>query len=452
MKGRWLFVAVSVASLLPILAFLLTIFWMGFWQGSPGDPIVYTLKHYRDLFTDGSTYRTLLNTLGFSSTTVLVALFFAVPTAWLVERTDLPGKNFIYGLVTIGALVPTFFTSMGWVFLLHPRIGLINKYFMEMFGLERAPFNIASLVGMGWVEGLGLSSIAFIMIVATYRSMDPALEEAARVHGLGILRTLRYVTLPLTFPGIIAASIYVFTIGLSAFEVPAIIGMSNKIFYLLDFHLLQNPTAGRAAELRYGRGREQSVGRFGAAIELGLFSHVEIFPSLRGDHRQGIPTAAGRVGPARVGFGLAIPRRLLHHRQAVAISAADLGLAPGLFPAAVLASAGAAFAQEFLRPALGSAFPRRLEYRAADGDGADLDADFVFGDFLDRAALGTQMARDVRCRRVSTSRRAEPDPRHRGGVCCAVSIARRGIALWQLGDSDHRLHHQPDQFRHSHHQ
>ncbi|MGZ8486589.1 MAG: hypothetical protein ACXW6R_22625, partial [Candidatus Binatia bacterium] len=105
MKGRWLFVAVSVASLLPVLAFLLIIFWMGFWQGSPGDPVVYTLKHYRELFTDGSTYRTLLNTLGFATTTVLIALFFAVPMAWLVERTDLPGKNLIFALATIGALV-----------------------------------------------------------------------------------------------------------------------------------------------------------------------------------------------------------------------------------------------------------------------------------------------------------------------------------------------------------
>jgi iron(III) transport system permease protein len=73
------------------------------------------------------------------------------------------------------------------------------------------------------------------MVVATYRTMDPSLEEAARVHGLGIFRTLLYVTLPLTFPGIIAAAIYVFTIALSAFEVPAIIGMSNKIFTFSTF-------------------------------------------------------------------------------------------------------------------------------------------------------------------------------------------------------------------------
>ena len=224
-----------MAALLPVVGLLLVIFWMGFWQSGPGEPVVYTLNNYRNILTDPFTYKTMLNTLGFASTTVLVSLFFAIPIAWLVERTDLPGKEWVFTLMAIGALVPTFFTAMGWVFLLHPRIGVVNKLLMEGFGLAESPFNIASIVGMGWVEGLGLSSIAFIMIVATYRTMDPSLEEAGRVHGLKILKTLRYITLPLTFPGILAAAIYVFTIGLSAFEVPAIIGMSNKIFTFSTF-------------------------------------------------------------------------------------------------------------------------------------------------------------------------------------------------------------------------
>ena len=235
MKGRWLLVGVSVAALLPVVGLLLVIFWMGFWQNGPGEPVVYTLNNYRNILTDPFTYKTMLNTLGFASTTVLISLFFAIPIAWLVERTDLPGKESVFTLMAIGALVPTFFTAMGWVFLLHPRIGVVNKLLMEGFGLAESPFNIASIVGMGWVEGLGLSSIAFIMIVATYRTMDPSLEEAGRVHGLKILKTLRHITLPLTFPGILAAAIYVFTIGLSAFEVPAIIGMSNKIFTFSTF-------------------------------------------------------------------------------------------------------------------------------------------------------------------------------------------------------------------------
>ena len=235
MKGRWLFVGISALALLPVLGLLLVVFWMGFWQNGPGEPVVYTLRHYRTILTDAFTYRTLLNTLGFASATVVVSLFFAIPIAWLVERTDLPGKRTVFTFMAVGALLPTFFTAMGWVFLLHPRIGVINKLLMSSFALSEGPFNIASVVGMGWVEGLGLSSIAFIMIVATYRTMDPSLEEAATVHGLKFWRTMRHVTLPLTFPGILAAAIYIFTIGLSAFEVPAIIGMSNKIFTFSTF-------------------------------------------------------------------------------------------------------------------------------------------------------------------------------------------------------------------------
>jgi iron(III) transport system permease protein len=234
-KGRWLLVGVSTIALLPVVGLLLVIFWMGFWQNGPGEPVVYTLNHYRTILTDSFTFKTLFNTLGFATTTVVISLFFAIPIAWLVERTDLPGKELVFTLMAVGALVPTFFTAMGWVFLLHPRIGVVNRVFVDAFGLAQSPFNIASIIGMGWVEGLGLSSLAFIMIVATYRSMDPSLEEVGRVHGLKLLQTLRHITLPLTFPGILAAAIYIFTIGLSAFEVPAIIGMSNKIFMFSTF-------------------------------------------------------------------------------------------------------------------------------------------------------------------------------------------------------------------------
>ena len=452
MKGRWLVVAVSVAALVPVLAFLLLIFWMGFWQDGPGDPIVYTLKHYRKMFTDPSTYRTLLNTLGFATTAVLVALFFAVPTAWLVERTDLPGKNLIFILVTIGALVPTFFTSMGWVFLFHPRIGIVNHFFVELFGLQQAPFNIASLVGMGWVEGLGLSSIAFIMIVATYRRMDPALEEAARVHGLGIFRTFRYVTLPLTFPGIIAAAIYIFTIGLSAFEVPAIIGMSNKIFTFSTF-------------IFYKIQPQEELPSYGMAgavssllIVLALLLSWGYFRTLKFSHRYAVVTGKGyrprlvELGPARVVSGLVVFGRLFYRRQVVAVSPAGLGVAVALFPAALLGGVGAGVAEKFLRLAVESAFPGCLEYCAANGDGADRDVGFMLGDFLDGAALGSQMARQLRCRGVFAPRRAASDSRHRRSVRLLIPFARCGFALRQLGDSDYCLHHQPDQLRHPHHQ
>ena len=67
MKGRWLLVGVSAAALLPVIGLLLVIFWMGFWQSGPGEPVVYTLNNYRNILTDPFTYKTMLNTLGSGS-------------------------------------------------------------------------------------------------------------------------------------------------------------------------------------------------------------------------------------------------------------------------------------------------------------------------------------------------------------------------------------------------
>src|SRR5438445_12760242 len=83
---------------------------------------------------------------------------------------------------------------------------------------------------MGFVQGLGLAPLAFIMVAATLRSTNPELEEAAAAHGIGFIRSLIRVTLPLIFSGILAAGIYILTIGLGALEVPAVIRLSNRGF------------------------------------------------------------------------------------------------------------------------------------------------------------------------------------------------------------------------------
>src|SRR5205823_5381298 len=94
-----------------------------------------TLRHYVELYTDPFAYTALLNTLGFTAVTVVVALALGVPIAWLVERTDLGGKSVIITVMTLSVLIPGFFTAMGWLFLAHPRIGMVNQLAMSLFGL-----------------------------------------------------------------------------------------------------------------------------------------------------------------------------------------------------------------------------------------------------------------------------------------------------------------------------
>ena len=183
-----------------ILAHLAVIFWLSVIEGSPGAAVhSYGWKNYQEVFTDSRTGDVLVNTLGFSVGSLVVALIFGLPAAWLVERTDLRAKTLLYTLMTIGMLIPGFAAAMG------------------------------------WVHGLNLAPLAFIMTAAVFRAMNPSLEEAAQTSGANWLRTMWRVTLPLALPGIMAASIYIFTIGFAAFDVPAIIGWSNRVFTFSTF-------------------------------------------------------------------------------------------------------------------------------------------------------------------------------------------------------------------------
>ncbi len=229
--GRPLVFAFAAVPLAIVLLLLGVIVYVSFLEKlNDGLRGALTLRHFEALSGDPLIYSALWNTAGFTAVTVATAMLIGGSIAWLVERTDLPGKRLVYLFMTIGLLVPTFFMAMGWVFFLHPRIGMFNVWMMRLFELESAPLSIANVVGMGWVEGLGLASLAFMMTSPIFKALNPSLEEAATVHGLGRWATLTRVILPLTWPALLASAIYISVIAFAAFEVPAIIGLGNRIF------------------------------------------------------------------------------------------------------------------------------------------------------------------------------------------------------------------------------
>lgn len=219
--------AVVVTSV-AIVAHVAVILWLGWLTSAPTDAVpAYGWGNYAEVFSDPRTYSVIGNTLAFSFISLAVALGFGLPAAWLAERTDLKGKSVLFTAMTLGLLIPDFAAAMGWLFLLHPRIGLLNVWLKSLLGVSTAPLDLLTVPGMGWVQGLNLAPLAFIMTAAVFRSLDPALEEAAQTSRAGALATLRRITIPLAWPGILAASIYIFTIGFAAFDVPALIGWST---------------------------------------------------------------------------------------------------------------------------------------------------------------------------------------------------------------------------------
>jgi iron(III) transport system permease protein len=188
------------------------------------------LGNYRKVWSDPATYAVLSNTLWFAFGSTAFGIIMAASLAWLVERTNIPGKIWIYAGVPMTLAMPGMLQSMAWVLLASPRIGFVNKGLMNVFGFSSAPLNIYSLPGMVFIEGLRIVPTAFLMLVPLLRSMDPALEEAAAMSGAKPASTLRKITIGVMLPGLLAVAIYQFTTALEAFEVPGILGLPAGIY------------------------------------------------------------------------------------------------------------------------------------------------------------------------------------------------------------------------------
>jgi iron(III) transport system permease protein len=233
--------------------------------GFPGEDVPFTLENFAAVYLTPQTYEILYNTLFFAVSSVSITLLIAVPLVWILMRTDVPFKKTIYVLLTIGILIPVFLRTIAWILLLSPRIGLLNKWLQELFALSSPPFNLYSLTGMAFVQGVSFVPGAFFMLAAAYRAMDPSLEEAAYTSGVGKLRTFLKINIPITWPAIAGVMVYLFMTAIAVFEVPAIIGLPARILVLSS--LIFTSTTPSTGLPDYGM-----AGAYGAImLLLGLF-------------------------------------------------------------------------------------------------------------------------------------------------------------------------------------
>lgn len=187
------------------------------------------LANYRAVYSKAVNWTALINTFKLSLLVMGLSLVISFPLAWLVGRTNLPGKGFFRTLFIATYMIPPYVGAIAWVQLLNPSVGYLNMLFVKWFGLAASPFNIYSMGGLAWVLTLFYSPFAFITISRALEKMDPTLEEAARVAGASPLRTLWDITLPLMFPSILAGGLLVFIAAASCFGIPSIVGMPAQI-------------------------------------------------------------------------------------------------------------------------------------------------------------------------------------------------------------------------------
>ncbi len=228
---KWLIIgvcAVVVAwvALVP-LAFLI---WQSFETVADADhPAVFTLANYVNVYSSAGTFGLLSNSVIFAGGAAILALFIGSTLAWINERTNTPLKPLFYAISVVPLVIPGLLFAASWIMLASPKIGILNLLLQQAFGTGRVFFNIYTLPGMIWVDGIQHAPIAFLLMSAAFKSMDPSLEEAALMSGASTLQVMRRITLKLAFPALAAAFLILFVRSIESFENPALLGLPAGI-------------------------------------------------------------------------------------------------------------------------------------------------------------------------------------------------------------------------------
>jgi len=189
----------------------------------------FTITNYATAYGSSDTVRLFWTSMQFASGTALLAFLLGTTLAWMNERTNTPFKSVFFALSVIPLIIPGILFTVAWILLASPQIGIINLVLQGWFGLAEPPFDIYSLRGMIWVDGLHYSPMAFLLMSASFRAMDPSLEESATMSGANIFQVARRVTLRLTWPAIVATILILFVRAIESFEVPALLGLPAGI-------------------------------------------------------------------------------------------------------------------------------------------------------------------------------------------------------------------------------
>ena len=169
-----------------ILLPLLTMILFSLRLGPPWNPGDFSLDNYITAYGDIQTYEIFGNTVLVAAASTAISVGIAIMFAFLTERTDLPYRNVAWGLMLVPMAMPGLLFAVSWTLLLSPRIGMFNVWlreFLDLFGIEvsEGPFNIYSLWGMIFLEGMRGVTTTFLIMVGAFRAMDPSVE-IGRAH------------------------------------------------------------------------------------------------------------------------------------------------------------------------------------------------------------------------------------------------------------------------------
>jgi len=224
----WVIGAALLAVLLALLVLnpVLRLLASSFTAARTGD---WTLANYVAAYSRPRYVQALWTTLQLGAAVTGLCLLFAVPLAWAVSRTDMPGRGWVRQGVLAAFVVPPYLGAVGWILLASPNAGWLNVAWRALTGSEAALFDIYSFGGLAFVIALYTFPFLFLFATGAMDVVSSEMEDAANILGAGTLRTACKVTLPLVLPALLAGGIITFLEAISLVGTPALIALPARI-------------------------------------------------------------------------------------------------------------------------------------------------------------------------------------------------------------------------------
>jgi iron(III) transport system permease protein len=213
-------------------------------------PVEFGLANYVSIFQED--LKTVWNTVIIAVMATVMAILIGFTLAWILTRTNVPWRGQLERLMELPYYMTPLVGALAWAVIAGPKSGFINQLWKAVGGTNDIA-DIYTHFGIAWVMALFEGTVAFVMISASMKSMDPALEESARVMGASKLRTTLTVTLPLVMPGVLGAMLFVFAEMLGSFAAALVLGIPGRIYVITtaiwDSTLAYPPDYGRASAM-----------------------------------------------------------------------------------------------------------------------------------------------------------------------------------------------------------
>ena len=191
-----------------------------------------SLAAYAYVLQDSDFHQAFLTSLAIAFGMTAIAVPLGGMLAFLVTRTDLPGRNWLEPLLLVPIFLSPVVIAFGYVVAVGP-VGFFSLWLKSLIGV--VPWNLYSLAGLIVIAGLTHVPHVYLYSSSTMRSLNPEVEEAARTAGAKVWRVAMTVSLPLVTPALVFSGVLVFFLGFELFGLPLVLGDPAGLLVLTTY-------------------------------------------------------------------------------------------------------------------------------------------------------------------------------------------------------------------------